>query len=79
MVGMRDKVVLIERGSRVEADVECEGDNCLLMLGPLDDMLLRRTATIYCDKKDIEELLKECIEVLVKLLDKYQQQGKQSK
>jgi hypothetical protein len=76
---MREKVVLSERGSRVEADVECERGNCLLMLGPVEDYVLRRTATIYCDEKSVEELLKECIEVLVKLLDKYQQQVKQSK
>jgi len=42
-------------------------------LGPIEDLVLRHTATFSIDKRDVEKLLEDIIVVTAKILVKYQE------
>jgi hypothetical protein len=69
----KNEVNISERGNYVDAGVYCEGDNCQLLLGPIEDLVLRHTATFNIDKRDVEKLLEDIIIVTAKMLVKYQE------
>jgi len=75
MTGKKSKneVAISERGNYVDAGVYCEQDNCQFLLGPIEDLVLRHTATFNIDKRDIEKLLEDIIIVTAKILVKYQE------
>jgi len=69
----KNEVAVSERGNYVDAGVYCEDDNCQFLLGPIEDLVLRHTATISIDKRDVEKLLEDIIVVTAKILVKYQE------
>ena len=75
MSGKRSKneVTISERGNYVDAGVYCEDGNCQFLLGPIEDLVLRHTATFNVEKQDIEKLLTDIIIVTAKILVKYQE------
>jgi hypothetical protein len=68
---LKSKANISERGSYVDAGVYCGFDNCLLLLGPVTDCVMRHTATFNIDKQDVEKLLVDIMVVTAKILVKY--------
>ena len=72
------KPVIVERGERIEGDLDCEGAYCQLLFGPIDDLVMMKTAMITVEKENVEKLLVEAIVILAKILARYQlQEAKQ--
>jgi len=69
----KNEISISERGSFVDAGIYCEDGNCQYLLGPIEDLVLRHTATFNVEKQDIEKLLTDIIIVTAKILVKYQE------
>jgi hypothetical protein len=67
----RSEITVSERGELVDADIYCEDGYCQVLLGPIDDLVMRRTAMITVEKENVEKLLLDIIIVTAKLLAKY--------
>nr|ADJ54298.1 hypothetical protein pHA1_gp20 [archaeon enrichment culture clone 1(2010)] len=67
----KNEISISERGSFVDAGIYCEDGNCQILLGPIDDLVLRHTATFNVEKHEVEKLLEDIIVVTAKMLVKY--------
>jgi len=75
MTGKKSKseITISERGELVDAGIYCEDGNCQVLLGPIEDLVLRHTATFNIERGETEKLLVDIIVVTAKLLAKYQE------
>ena len=74
---VKKEVNINERGNYVDTSIYCQDNDCQFVLGPIEDMVLRRTATFNVNKQDIEKLLVDVIVVTAKMLVKYQEADQQ--